>query len=325
MAYRIISFDGGGIRGVVSARLLARLTEAVGPFADEVDLIAGNSVGSINAVSLACGLSGDQIVQLFERESHTIFDPARARRTGALRPKYRTESLKRALVNGLTREGVTNCETLRLGDLPKKLLVPAFQFDSANPVSLGKGPRRWKAKLFHNYEFDSDGSPNADSRALALDVILRSSAAPVLFPLYQGFADGGLVALNPSVCALAQAMNRFTGKANLSDIRLLSIGTGSGSTTYMTEQNSPWGYVSWGMQAGRRMSRFLDAFSDISDFQCAQLLGKNYARSSPPIPIDASLENPADIPRQIAAVDAYVETQAFSDLVEWVKTRWTED
>ena len=54
-------------------------------------------------------------------------------------------------------------------------------------------PRAWKAKFFHNY-----AGSDSDQGELAVDVALRTSAAPTYFPSYQGFIDGGVVANNPA-------------------------------------------------------------------------------------------------------------------------------
>ena len=63
--------------------------------------------------------------------------------------------------------------------------------------------RHWKPKFFHNLE--RGGSK--DGGELVVDVALRTSAAPTYFPSYQGYVDGGVVANNPTMAALAQALD----------------------------------------------------------------------------------------------------------------------
>lgn len=53
---------------------------------------------------------------------------------------------------------------------------------------------------------------------------MASTAAPTYFPVYNGFTDGGVIANNPSMCALAQAINVKYGNADVHDIVLLSVG-----------------------------------------------------------------------------------------------------
>src|SRR5207248_2705120 len=121
--------------------------------------------------------------------------------------------------------------------LPRHVLVAAFQLDSQNPVSPSAiDPPTWKAKFFHNYPV-----PGSDGDQKAIDVIMRSSAAPTYFRIYEGFIDGGVVANNPSMCALAQAVNPGTGGQRLEDTVLLSIGTGTTTAPPITSRKGDWG------------------------------------------------------------------------------------
>ncbi len=65
---RILSIDGGGIKGVVPAAFLAQLEEALGEsITHYFDLIAGTSTGGIIALGLGLGLSAEDIVHFYER------------------------------------------------------------------------------------------------------------------------------------------------------------------------------------------------------------------------------------------------------------------
>ena len=74
----------------------------------------------------------------------------------------------------------------------------------------------WKPKFFHNFR-----GHDSDENELVVDVGIRTCVAPTYFPIYQGFIDGGGVAGNPSVCAIAHAINPEGAGQNLSDIVLL--------------------------------------------------------------------------------------------------------
>ena len=65
--YRILTFDGGGIRGLLSAVLLQQLDSRVPKWRDKVDLIAGTSTGGIIALGLAHGKSPDDLRDLYCR------------------------------------------------------------------------------------------------------------------------------------------------------------------------------------------------------------------------------------------------------------------
>jgi patatin-like phospholipase/acyl hydrolase len=63
--YRILACDGGGIFGVITAKLLQALDRSV---LDNIDLFAGTSTGSIIALGLASGVSIDTILDLYSSE-----------------------------------------------------------------------------------------------------------------------------------------------------------------------------------------------------------------------------------------------------------------
>src|SRR5271156_185257 len=73
--YRILSLDGGGIRGVFPAAFLARLEEHLeNPIGRYFDLIAGTSTGGIIAIGLGLGLPACDILKLYMEEGPAIFD-----------------------------------------------------------------------------------------------------------------------------------------------------------------------------------------------------------------------------------------------------------
>src|SRR5437899_10389291 len=73
-AYRILSVDGGGIRGLYAAVLLERLAREVPTLVDGVDLVAGTSTGGIIALGLAHGLATADLVALYRDRAKEIFD-----------------------------------------------------------------------------------------------------------------------------------------------------------------------------------------------------------------------------------------------------------
>ena len=74
--FRILSLDGGGIRGAFGTALMAGLEEKLGgPIAEQFDLIAGTSTGAIIAASLASGLPAQKIVDFYDEQGPKIFAP----------------------------------------------------------------------------------------------------------------------------------------------------------------------------------------------------------------------------------------------------------
>jgi patatin-like phospholipase/acyl hydrolase len=284
VTYRILSIDGGGIRGLLVAALLERL-DAIRPnFLAQVDLFAGTSTGGILALGLAAGLTPTEGRQLYEEKGPFVFADSlwdNVKDLGFARgAQYSNENLREVLEAQLGDQ--------LLGDLPKKVLIPTFDLDNEG-VDPG-GVRFWKAKFFHNY-------PGSDSDAAqrVVDVALRTAAAPSFFPTYQGYIDGGAVANNPSVCALAQALDQGTAGQRLGDIALLSVGTGR-NPKFLTIQDADWGWSQWAIRLFPGEQRvnlplleiLLGGGIGLADYQCARLLNNAYHRLDPilPEPID---------------------------------------
>ena len=308
--YRILSLDGGGIRGVLSARLLQRLEEAVPGFLDKTELFAGTSTGAILACGFAHGLNPIQLVDLYRQKGVNIFQSDILHELGSFwgvtgakyNTDHRLESIKSAFGD------------LKLADLPKKVLVAAFELDSANshiPIDVADN-RNWKAKFFHNYP-----GPDSDGAQGVTDVIMRSSAAPIYFPIYQGFIDGGVIANNPSMCALAQAMNPKHGNQNLGDLTLLSVGTGS-KQDYLTSDNGNWGLMEWGT---RLVNIVMGGSVGLADYQCRQFLEERYLRVNPKTQDSIGLDD-------VRAIDQLINLADSVDLksaIEWIENQWMKE
>lgn len=115
-----------------------------------------------------------------------------------------------------------------------------------------------------------------------MDVVIRSSAAPVYFPVYQGYVDGGVAAINPSTCALAQAFHE-----GFLDIRLLSLGTGN-NPRWLDAQDEDWGIAQWGLNL---VNMVMDGGGEVADYQCRQILRDQYFRMQPQMPRPIGLDD----------------------------------
>lgn len=257
MGYFIVSLDGGGVRGALSAALIAEVQRSQA-FLERVDLFAGTSTGGILALGLARGLPPERLLRLYRDRGREIFrtrdfqDSLMGPGDELYRADYSTEPLEQVLREELG-EGA-------LGQLPRRVLISSFDLESETT-------RQWKAKFFHNYE-----GPGNDRHEQIVDVALRTSAAPTYFPAHQGYIDGGVVANNPSVCALAKAVKEGV---RLEDIKLLSIGTGF-NPHHIGGAQHDWGKLQWGT---RILELVLEGALDIPHYQCEQLLPEaNYMR-----------------------------------------------
>ncbi len=282
-SYRILACDGGGIFGVITAKLLQSLDRSV---LDNIDLFAGTSTGSIIALGLASGVSIDTIFDLYSSEQacSQIFqpylpqadrdrlsqdvesglqatrdaleataqqsDPALAARLRELAPlllfpKYRGQGLRQLLTQYVPDITLSEVWTQR----NKRVVAPSFQLRAVTP----SGTKEWRARLFNNL-------PNIDwmpgfSDTKVIDAIMASAAAPVYFPAHDvpgvpggnAFIDGGVFANNPSTAALAALIgSRITESVPLSRVYVLSIGTGFSANSYPPpDARFPYGVLGW--------------------------------------------------------------------------------
>ncbi len=329
MSYQILSMDGGGIRGVLTAQILDYIVAEFPSFLDDVDLIAGTSAGALNTIALTFpqALTPAQLVNVYEHEGRNIFHSSLpgALNWGLVSAKYGTPGRRNAMIDSLNAVGNTHSESVTLGQLKKNVLICTFQLDSQNPISPSTGPRDWKPKLFHNFPFDNGGVPNTDTSVSAIDVATMSSAAPVVFPIFEGFVDGGVFANNPVMCAIAQALNigEFTGgqvhSPDVKDLRVVSIGTGAGKRQFLTEKDNSWGITEWGFKI---IDLLVDSVTGVADYQATQLLDACYQRINPVMDSDIGLDDVEKVPTLLAIAKAWRASPAFAELIAWLQAKW---
>ncbi len=289
--YRILSLDGGGIRGLIMAILLERLEQALPGFLSQVDLFAGTSTGGLLALGLAAGRTPTQARKLYEEKGVKVFTNSLLEDVLDLGmlvgAKYHLEPLKEALIEEFG-------EDLTLGELEKRVIISAFQLDN-KPQSPSQ-IRTWKAKFFQNFP-----GPGSDAAQKVVDVGIYTSAAPTYFPIYQGYIDGGVVACNPSVCALAQALDPPTGGQKLEDVALLSLSTGQ-NPRFLDVYTEDWGLVQWSFNL---VDILLEGGSGLADYQSRQFLGERYLRLNPILPEPVGMDQIDKIPLMIDVAGQY--------------------
>ena len=309
MTYRILSFDGGGIRGIVTTVILERLAATPGleGFLDQAHLLAGTSTGGLLALGIARGLPLDAIHSVYVDNGPRIFDDSwldDLLDLGKLRgADYKIGPLRRVLKRLLGADTT-------LGDLERPVLVTAFDLDNEDP---DPARRHWKPKIFHNLP----GEDN-DAAVPAHKAGLYTAAAPTYFPTVDGYIDGGVYASNPSMCALAQTQDRryFPDPPPLDGIALLSLGTGH-SLNYIGGKRHDWGYAQWMKPL---ISIMLDGVSGIADYQCRQMLGKNYHRLAPVFPPKVSI--PMDAVKKIPYMIDFANSLDLEPTIHWLKEYW---
>ena len=248
---RVLSIDGGGIRGLIPALVLAEVERRSGRRVWELfDLIAGTSTGGILACALCAPdpLPAEQLVSLYEDEGPAIFDRSVRQRIrsgeGLLDEKYGADALERALERFLSDK--------RLAESKPDLLVPAY--DMGEP-----GPYFFKSRKARD-----------EGEDYPLSVVARAtSAAPTYFEPFpladQALVDGGVFATNPAMCAFAEVM-RFQPTA---EIVLLSLGTGQRTRKRRFADVKDWGLVEW---ARPILDVVFDGVSDAVHYQLEHAL-----------------------------------------------------
>lgn len=269
----ILSIDGGGIRGIIPGQILTHIENLLKEIyddhtykiADHFDLIAGTSTGGI----LACAYlladygrpkySAKEVVELYFERGDDIFNIPIFHKIksagGVLDEKYSANGLEEAL-NDYFGDA-------KLSDLLKPSLITAYDI------------KRRKAHFFTQHD-----AKDPDHDFYIRDIARATSAAPTFFEVskiksasnkYYPLIDGGIFANNPALCAYAEVRNKFSSKdkkVTVSDILLLSIGTGYGDTSYSHDEVKDWGLAKWAKPV---IDMMMSGVSETIDFQLKQI------------------------------------------------------
>jgi patatin-like phospholipase/acyl hydrolase len=265
---RILTIDGGGIRGIIPALVLAELEERTGrPVAELFDLVAGTSTGGILAAALtrpaedgrAPRFSARDLLGLYEAEGPEIFDRSLLKRLrsvdGWLDERYDDAGLVAALRRYL--------DGARLSDALADLLVTAYDIEGRFAFFFRSARARGDAA--HDFTL--------------VDACRATAAAPTYFEPARvtdaagdrtyALIDGGIYATNPALCALAEVVR--DGRAD--DVELLvSLGTGSHTRPLPYERVRGWGQLEW---ARSIVEVVFDGVADTTDFVAGRLLDRD--------------------------------------------------
>ncbi|MBE9130238.1 MULTISPECIES: patatin-like phospholipase family protein [unclassified Coleofasciculus] len=309
MTYRILSLDGGGIRGIIAAVILAEVERVLDqPLNHYFNLIAGTSTGSILAAGVATGRQSQEIIRLYKEKGLRIFpysnrfSPERLGllfKYGVSAPLYPDDGLIEVLQEEFG--------TTKLSDIYASPQLMIIAYDT-----LGREPI-----VFKSWRQDEDYF-----NIPLWEACVCSSSAPTYFPAHllqtptrkYSAIDGGVGANNPSASALSEALRLGYP---IREMSILSIGTGDSDRPLPWEEARGWGLTQWGWK-GRLIDVLFDASSDMHDYITRQVMSapdidnggcQRYLRLQPSIVNveidDASPENIANL--TMFARD-YVET-----------------
>ena len=349
MPYNILCCDGGGIRGLLSAILLQNLpSNAI----SKASVFAGTSTGGIIAIGLAAGLDTGTIVNLYSTKCSAIFNPslspaasseevyqyllalfgekyvadavwglveARILPANLFSAKYANTSLKSELASVLGAKAST-----KFSQLTRRLFVTTFQLDN--------GKKQWVPISFDNLSATSNDST-------LLDAAMCTSAAPTYFPPYNhptfGYCvDGGTFANNPSTFVLARVLQM--GGIFPSDIRMLSIGTGSTANAvpasyFGTIAPEMWGTYQWMLPLNAPanapsellINLMMDGSSEIDDTQSQAVLGKsNYLRVEVPLDTPVTLDACSEVSTLTGIANKFMAQPMWGTIKNWVTTNF---
>jgi len=212
--FQILSLDGGGIKGLFSAAVLAHLEDDFNiKITDYFDLIVGTSTGGIIALALGIDIRPRDIVHFYVSEGRNIFAgnwPTGPRQLWHLLchgmwSKYNSEPLKNALKDRFGDK--------LLGDSKKRLVIPSYS-TGEDDIYLFKTPHHERLRR--------------DYKIPIWQVAMATSAAPTYFPCCQiihdiRLIDGGVWANNPVMIGITEAVGLLG--ISLENIHVLSLGT----------------------------------------------------------------------------------------------------
>ena len=250
---RILTIDGGGIRGILPGQILTKLEEIIkeksgdtdAKIGDYFDMIAGTSTGGILTAFLLCPdfngkakYTAKEAVSIYIEQGGDIFEKSFGHSItsagGITDEKYQSSNLEKILKEKLGPD-------LWLSSLIKPCLITAYDIENRRATF-----------------FNQTDALKPKNNFKVWEIARATSAAPTYFEAAQitsedgdklTLVDGGVFANNPALCAYAEARKHFKRslERNISakDIFMVSLGTGSIEKPYMYDSAKDWGVAQW--------------------------------------------------------------------------------
>lgn len=227
--FQILSLDGGGIKGLFSAALLAALEDDLRVrVTDHFDLIAGTSTGGILALGLGAGMSPRELVEFYLHHGPAVFDQ-----------RFGLKSLQHWISSKFSaaplQSALQDCfQDKRLADSRKRLVITSFNLGD-DDIYLFRTPHLPKLRR--------------DYKVPMWKIALATAAAPTFFPVCRSvervrLIDGGVWANNPAMVGIVEAFGPL--EVPLSSMRVFSLGT-SQAIPHRRRRLDSGGIVAWAM------------------------------------------------------------------------------
>ena len=254
--FRILSIDGGGLRGIIPLQVIKQIETLTGePIHKSFDLIAGTSTGGL----LACALTMqdfesveadsrkytlEDIEKIYRERGSEIFPQINGFFEKKLssfkklfKPQFDVSNLESILIEYFNDNRITSCL--------RPIFISSFNIHRNLPI----------------FFTTREATLSQDKNSKLIEICRATSAAPTYFPSHQfqydseGIicVDGGIVMNNPSIGALIEVLGNSDYKhyklgdknLKLDDISVLSLGTGRANKMIQSSDSKKWGQLKW--------------------------------------------------------------------------------
>lgn len=235
---KILSIDGGGVRGLIPGMVIVEIEKRMGkPISQLFDLIAGTSAGGHIALALATPgddgkpkWSAPELAAFYREAYGRIFDNSGFKVLDALKgltnERYSAHGIDTALNEVFGQR--------KLSEALVEVLITAFEVQSGEPHFFLRSEARNDPKKDHLMSFAA--------RATSAAPTYFEPAAKFTGEEGMAFLDGALFANNPSMCAFAHAQSLGFDE---DDMTIISLGTGAVSRILQYEEVRHWGLANW--------------------------------------------------------------------------------
>ena len=232
-SFRILSLNGGGIKGAFSAAVLSAIEKVYGcNIVEYFDLVSGTSTGGLIALGLGAGADARKLLDFYRDKGAVVFPKGNVTSRclrWLFKGKYEVKGLEKALYEIVGEK----C----LKDSCCRLLIPSFSADDGR---------------MHYFTTPHDDLCQYDGDVSMFDVARATSAAPSYFPPAEvrhaysigRYLDGGVGANMPMLIAVLHAVHYFG--VDPAQIDVLSIGTTTTAKGYIKVPKSLTGWLSKG-------------------------------------------------------------------------------
>lgn len=323
--FRILSIDGGGLRGVVPLTILKKVEELTGkPIWQSFDLIAGTSTGGLIASALTipkdktdkskgAKYTLDDLMKIYLQRGQEIFPPPDdflermfKPADGTLHPMFSDKGIEKVFTDV--------CGDARMNDALTDIMISTY--DLAN-----------NAPLFFKTR---SSRRNTNQNILIYEIARATSVGPTYLPAFELYypndndypqrlcIDGGVFINNPSMGALAEFSKNHAdygyGKAeediNYEDVFVLSVGTGSYAGQITAEEAKNKGKLFWATRISDIMMR---GVNKTTDYEMMQMMETgNYLRLS----IDIHVEEFSEMSRADSKASDYLIKETYKQVID---------